>query len=488
MNTPTHPLSYGSVCSGIEAATVAWHPLGWQPAWFSEIERLPCAVLAHHYPHVPNLGDMTGIAAKIRAGTVTAPDILVGGTPCQAFSTAGRRHSLADARGNLTLAFVELAHAIDQVRAARGEPPVIVVWENVPGVLSTADNAFGCFLAGLAGEDAALRPPGRKWTNAGAVYGPGRAIAWRTLDAQYFELAQRRKRVFVVASARDRFDPAAILFEWDRVRRDSAPRRTPEEDLARTLEASAGHHGHGSPRGDGNDNLIADVVPPLLSKRPPGTENDPLASLMIVDEHADETGQPDAMAFAQNQRDEVRLLDVAGAIAAQPGMKQQTFVAFDCSASEVTVGLDIVPTMRARNHMHSHAAGNGHLAVTEPMTLALRGREAGMDLEYRQDGTANALLTPSGGRAGMGVGAIAQAMAQAQILRVRRLTPLECERLQGFPDQYTQVLVPVVNRRGDIARFAPTRDGPRYRALGNSMAVPCMRWIAERIEQFGYLI
>ena len=218
-------MKFGSVCSGIEAASVAWHPLGWQAAWFAEIEPFPCAVLAHHYPTVPNLGDMTTIARRVMTGEVESPDVLAGGTPCQAFSVAGLRESLADERGNLTLKFVELADAIDFVRVRDGRPPAIVFWENVPGVLSTKDNAFGCFLAGLAGEDEPLRAPGGKWANAGAVYGPTRAVAWRTLDAQYFGLAQRRRRVFVVASARDGFDPATVLFEWEGVRRDSAPRR-----------------------------------------------------------------------------------------------------------------------------------------------------------------------------------------------------------------------------------------------------------------------
>ena len=225
-------MKFGSVCSGIEAASVAWHPLGWQAAWFAEIEPFPCAVLAHHYPAVPNLGDMTTIAKRVMTGEVEAPDVLAGGTPCQAFSVAGLRKSLADERGNLTLKFVELADAIDFVRVRDGRPPAIVFWENVPGVLSTKDNAFGCFLAGLAGENEPLRAPGGKWANAGAVYGPARAIAWRTVDAQYFGLAQRRRRVFVVASARDGFDPATVLFEWDGVRRDSAPSREAREGSA----------------------------------------------------------------------------------------------------------------------------------------------------------------------------------------------------------------------------------------------------------------
>ena len=155
-------MRFGSVCSGIEAASVAFGPLGWKAAWFAEVEPFPSAVLAHHYPETPNLGDMTAIARRVLTGEVEAPDVLCGGTPCQAFSVAGLRESLADERGNLTLKFVELADAIDHVRVTRGDEPAIVFWENVPGVLSTKDNAFGCFLAGLAGEDEPLEPPGEK--------------------------------------------------------------------------------------------------------------------------------------------------------------------------------------------------------------------------------------------------------------------------------------------------------------------------------------
>lgn len=252
-------MKFGSVCSGIEAASVAWHPLGWQAAWFAEIEPFPCAVLAHHYPTVPNLGDMTTIARSVMTGEVEAPDVLAGGTPCQAFSVAGLRESLADERGNLTLKFVELADAIDFVRVRDGRPPAIVFWENVPGVLSTKDNAFGCFLAGLAGEDEPLRAPGGKWANAGAVYGPARAIAWRTLDAQYFGLAQRRRRVFVVASARGGFDPATVLFEWDGVRRDSAPRRESGKVAPTTPSRSTGGGGLGTDF-DCDGGLIARAV------------------------------------------------------------------------------------------------------------------------------------------------------------------------------------------------------------------------------------
>jgi DNA (cytosine-5)-methyltransferase 1 len=225
-------MKFGSVCSGIEAASVAWKELGWKAAWFSEIEPFPCAVLKHHYPNVPNHGDMTTLPDRILSGEVEAPDVFCGGTPCQAFSVAGNRKSLDDARGNLSLTFCEIANAIDSVRQQRNELPVIIFWENVPGVLNTKDNAFGCFLAELAGETVPLQPSGGRWTDAGVVLGPKRAIAWRVCDAQYFGLAQRRRRVFVVASAREGFNSAEILFEFDSLRRDSAPSREARKGIA----------------------------------------------------------------------------------------------------------------------------------------------------------------------------------------------------------------------------------------------------------------
>ncbi|MBM1212878.1 MULTISPECIES: DNA cytosine methyltransferase, partial [Pseudomonas syringae group] len=241
------PLKYGSVCSGIEAATAAWHPLGMEPVWFAEIDPFPSAVLAHHYPRTPNLGDMTKLGALVLAGKIDAPDVLVGGTPCQAFSVAGMRQGMLDPRGALTIKYVELADAVDHVRTSRNQPESIIVWENVPGVLSDKGNAFGCFLGALAGEDCELQPPGKRWQDAGCVYGPKRTIAWRILDAQYFGLAQRRRRVFLVASARTDFDPTAVLFEREGVRRDTAPRRGEGQDVTGTapfgpaLQCGCGH-------------------------------------------------------------------------------------------------------------------------------------------------------------------------------------------------------------------------------------------------------
>ncbi|HAV2174416.1 TPA: phage N-6-adenine-methyltransferase [Enterobacter cloacae] len=413
-------MKYGSVCSGIEAASKAWEPLGWKPAWFSEIEPFPSAVLAHHWPEVTNLGDMTKIADAVRADEVEAPDVLVGGTPCQAFSIAGLREGLSDDRGQLTLSYVELANAIDAKRRERGEQEAIIVWENVLGVLSSKDNAFGCFLAGLAGESSELQPAGGKWTHAGCVSGPQRVIVWRVLDAQFFGVAQRRRRVFVVASARKGFDPAAVLFELDSVRRDSAPRRETQKAVAALTARGVGTCG--------------------------ADDNQAQAGHLIAFGGGNTAGH----------------IDVATACTAH-GIRLD----FDTETFAVH-GTQDPDTNCELAHTLGRNNGQENAIVTEPFTLAIRGRSEGSTVEVRNDGTANALLTPNGGRAGMGVGAIGWGM------QVRRLTPIECERLQGFPDNHT-----MISWRGKDADECP--DGPRYKAIGNSMAVPVMRWIGERI-------
>ncbi len=269
-------MKFGSVCSGIEAASAAWHPLGWSAAWFSEIEPFPCAVLAHHYPDVPNHGDMTTLPGRIRKGEVESPDLFCGGTPCQAFSVAGLRKSLDDERGNLSLTFCEIANAIDDVRHSRGDAGCIVFWENVPGVLNTKDNAFGCFIAGLAGCDTPI-VSASGWTNAGMVDGPRRLVAWRVLDAQGF-VPQRRRRVFVVAVEHSHWvDPRRVLFEsqaevigslGDRLytgplfpertsmQRNPAAGREEGQGIAVASTIST-RTGRSDDRGDGTDNLIS---------------------------------------------------------------------------------------------------------------------------------------------------------------------------------------------------------------------------------------
>ena len=217
-------MNFISLCSGIEAASVAFGPLGWKAIAFSEIEGFPSAVLAHHYPTVRNYGDMS-LFRDWPDELFADADAIVGGPPCQAFSCAGARRGLLDARGNLTLIYVELLNHADDIRRKYGKPPIVALYENVPGIFSDRTNAFGCLVGGLAGEDVPVVPPGKRWTDAGCVFGPERAVAWRLFDAQFFGLAQRRRRVFVVASAREGFDPTAVLFEFDGVRRDTAPSR-----------------------------------------------------------------------------------------------------------------------------------------------------------------------------------------------------------------------------------------------------------------------
>jgi DNA (cytosine-5)-methyltransferase 1 len=221
-----------TICSGIGAPEAAMPEIDW--LWAAEIDKFATAVHAERHG-VPNLGDVTAADFVERALAIGRPDVLVAGTPCQAFSVAGLRRSLADDRGNITLRFVEI---IDAIR------PRFVVWENVPGVLNTGDNAFGCFLGALVGEDSAIvLPRGQRWTDCGVVAGPARTAAWRILDAQYFGLAQRRERVFVVASAGDGPHPAEILFESKGVQRHSAPSRETGKGVAGTLEGRAGRSG-----------------------------------------------------------------------------------------------------------------------------------------------------------------------------------------------------------------------------------------------------
>lgn len=457
-------IRFGSCCSGIEAASIAWEPLGWEAAWLSEIEAFPSAVLAHHWPDVPNLGDMTLLPERVAAGEVEAPDVLVGGTPCQAFSVAGRRESLADARGNLTLTYVELADAIDDKRNERGEQPATIVWENVPGVLNTKDNAFGCFLAGLAGEDVPLQPPGKRWTNAGLVLGPKRAVAWRILDAQYFGVAQRRRRVFVVASARDGFDPSQILFEFDGVRRDSAPSREARQDAA--ADAGGGAASTGSHWDD-----VRNPHPSLNQSHNTGG-----------------IGASNQEVFSQRGAGVTWPAEVAStlnaAFGSKLGLEDQHINGgaplFVPSARDGKCASDLVVDTLAFHHNAQAAqlpTAGRDTSVSSSLTFlqqaAVAGSASALGLQTDITPKANhelqfTLKVPSSSGGGQ------PAACMDTQLAVRRLTPVECERLQGFPDGHTDV--PYRNKSA--------ADGPRYKAVGNSMAVPVMAWIGRRIIHY----
>ena len=359
--------TYGSVCSGIEAASVAWHDLG-EPLWLSEIDKFPSAVLMHHYPSVPNLGDMTALPGMILNRVVPAPDVLVGGTPCQAFSVAGARRSLDDHRGNLTLALVHILEEIDRVRRLERKPPCTLVWENVPGVLNTKDNAFGHFLGGLVGSDRALEPPGERWTNSGMVCGQ-REVVWRVLDAQYFGVAQRRRRVFLVAGAPGQ-RIGEVLIEHKRSRWDPSPGRVEKHRPAGYVETSFAQYRQSS------------VSAPLRASR--GSIGGGSETLVVHGTQDPITSTNTTLCLGRNNGQENILFDVT-------------------------------------RHSDVHCA-------------AIAGNTI-----------------------------------------VRKLTPVECERLQGFPDDWTKVPY-----RGKSADACP--DSPRYKAIGNSMAVPVMRWIGKRLR------
>lgn len=347
---------------------MAFNPLGWQAAWFSEIEPFPNRVLAHHYPDVPNHGDMTKLPAAIAANQVEAPDILCGGTPCQAFSVAGLRKSLSDARGNLTLTFCEIANEIDTKRAENGQEPCIVLFENVVGALNTPDNAFGCLLGALAGEDGALEPAGGKWGHAGCVFGPQRAIAWRVLDAKHFGVAQRRKRIFLVACPLERANPTAILFELESVFGDSeqGPEHQPPED----------------------------------------------------------TGPVETRAF-----------DMLGFGQYGDGKTSSTLKARDYKDAT-----DLVVTFVKGTNPHS--AEEAPTWRETETAACLNGWDA------RHNPPKHLV---------------------AANLTVRKLMPVEYERLMGFPDGYTDI--------------PGASDTPRYKALGNSWPVPVVNWIGKRIQE-----
>ena len=413
-------MNYLSVCSGIEAATVAWHPLGWEPVAFAEIERFPSAVLAHHYPTTPNLGDMNEHAAW----AIPAIDLLVGGTPCQSFSVAGLRQGLADPRGGLMLRFLEIAQR---------HKPQWVVWENVPGVLSSnGGRDFGTLLGGL-------EELGYGW-------------AYRILDAQFFGVAQRRRRVFVVGCAGDQRRAGSVLFERESMCGHSAKSRQAGEDIA--CDAGNGIARSGA--------AVTQYGPNA------GTLTARYDSSPCADRGQNVVAFPSRLSSTQAQ--ETMRPNISPALTRLNPMAvaDSRSVGTWWDGGQTCQTIDAVV---AKGQMMPEKNRFPVVAVGEKSCLPANATTT----EIAQDAE---LTTPSVDVLGQ-LRKSNMSTAKTQVessgrVVLRRLTPRECERLQGFPDDYT--LIPY---RGKGTADCP--DGPRYKALGNSMAVPCMRWIGERI-------
>jgi len=380
-------MKFLSVCSGIEAASVAWRPIGWEAVGFSEIEPFPCAVLQHHYLSVPNFGDMT----KFMEWPDADVNVLCGGTPCQSFSVAGLRKGLDDPRGNLMLTFLAIA---------KRYRPSWVVWENVPGVLSSnGGRDFGSFLGGLAEC--------------------GYGFAYRVLDAQYFGVAQRRKRVFVVGYLGDWHRAAAVLFEQHSLRRDTAPSREAGK-VAPTIPSRSTAGGGLGTDFDCDGGVIQQtwrIKGAAIGRKP---EAGPQHGEVLAD-----------VAYTQN-----------------------------CVDQHAVVSMCL------------NAGGQHRLdAESETLIPTIGGVFSDQSFDWRSGGDLRGIdLKPTAQLQACQIPAVMQTSMQ-----VRRLTPIECERLQGFPDNYTQIAW-----RKKPASECP--DGPRYKALGNSWAVPVARWIGERIN------
>ena len=504
------PIRYLSVCSGIEAATVAWHPLGFKAAGFSEIEPFARAVLTHHYPDVPLFGDFTTLTEN----DYGAIDLLVGGTPCQSFSIAGLRKGFADDRGNLALGFIRLAQSAK---------PRWVVWENVPGVLSIdAGRTFGTFL--------------------GALAECGYGFAYRILDAQYFGVPQRRRRVFVIGYLGDWRPAAAVLFERESLQRDITPCRETRQEVAGTFKSRASSGGWGADVDLASSGYIRPVAKTLMSRY---NKHDAELETYVVDkqqqwpadiactlnaQYGDKMGLEDQHAlagaplFVPARAYNVTYCDANGRRKDRPngGM----YVTETDQSKTVTAGGDRSTYIAIQGNMIGRSAGGPEgigasendvmytltkadvhgVAAFEPGSI---GRNAGprhltetcstLRAEMGDNQPAvlhpldlrNALRDPDKmddvNRQGCGIGengapspTLSAAYTPGVIspMVVRRLTPRECERLQGFSDDYT--LIPY--------RGKPAADGPRYKALGNSMHTGTMRWLGERIKKVDAMI
>ena len=439
-------MKYLSVCSGVEAATVAWHPLGWDPIGYAEIETFPSAVLSHHYPNVPNLGDITKYKEWNTNGTV---ELLVGGTPCQAFSVAGLRKGLEDPRGNLTLVYTGI---LDRFK------PKWFVWENVPGVLSSSGGRdFGSFL--------------------GAVAELGYGFSYRVLDAQYFGVPQRRRRVFVVGCLGDWVSASKVLFEPDCLSRDTEESRKTRERTSSPASSSV----RGNIETFNRQSHSQFGVDPLASTVK-ARDHKQFTDLVVYETHPADSRVREMGDVCQTVTSRwgtgggnvpIALQDVSGRDKAQNGR--------GWNDEGVSYTLDAAATQGVAYSIREDAIAGNFSATPLAVTPALQALRPSVQSHHAQtfiaqavdvynqniDGDVTATITRAVGGSNTSGPKIMQSMA------VRRLTPVECERLQGFPDNYTNI-----PWRGK----PESPDSLRYKAMGNSMAVPCMKWIGKRIE------
>ena len=442
-------MNYLSVCSGVEAASVAWKGLGWNPLGFSEIEKFPSEVLQHHYPNVPNLGDMNNY--KEWNFGKRSVDLVVGGTPCQSFSVAGLRKGMEDPRGNLALTFCAI---LDKFR------PKWFVWENVPGVLSSNKGRdFGSFL--------------------GAVAELGYGASYRVLDAQNVGVPQRRRRVFVVGHLGDWSPTAEVLFEPESLSRHIEESRKKRKDTPRDsslgIDTSSPLQARdcNGPNSDGLNKTSAKMIPVLgtINKSGPlaardykdmGTDglNKTSSKMIPTIAHCLETtsndySRADGFNMIPEKTDALLARDYKGLNSDSLASKAivEVFENHGTDSRVKEMG-DTCSTVTAR---WGTGGNNVPFALAEN-TIGRQPLNGGNGDGYTEK-------TPMYTLNATGVHGVSNQMA------VRKLTPVECERLQGFPDNYT-----------NIKENCP--DGHRYKAMGNSMAVPVMRWIGERINNY----
>jgi len=457
-------MRYGSVCSGVEAATMAWHPLGWKAQWFSEIEPFPSAVLQHHYPEVPNLGDMTLIHSNPIFNETTI-DVLVGGTPCQSFSVAGLRKGMEDPRGNLALEFCRIANKAK---------PQWIVWENVPGVLSSNGGKDFASLLGALGE-------------------LGYGFAYRILDAQHFGIPQRRRRIFVVGYLGDWRPAAAVLFESESLCRHIAESRGKREKVTRSIEGGPATYRKSSraTTKDGLETWVEDDVSNTLNCFDVG---DVRSTVSVVEPDSWWDGGQTAASLTTRCHDQympdkghfsaVIQKDVYENHPNDSRVKEMGETSSTVTSRWGTGGGNTPIVSETKWLPPNDSETMGSLLARDYKGMGNQDLIDGRGLVVSEKGIAVDMYNMSvNDRTSQTISSSASDINHTggtiQNSRVRRLTPVECERLQGFPDNFTNI---------PYRKKPESPDGPRYKAMGNSMAVPVMAWIGGRIQEVSDLI